>query len=390
MKKLKTNTSNLSLKRSDAWFRSGFFVAALLLCVVFSVPICAQTGADPGNRTTSESNAGEKAFQKWAFVPIVASSTETGFMFGALAVRFLEPGSPNAHTSTIDMLAFGSVKGQYSAIVSPNLYFADGKYHLDAHLRGAYWPGKYYGIGNDTPSDDPLDYESTSFEAGFLFERQIGTNSYVGGSYTFQHEEIDSDDDMLWVAGNIPGSEGGNQAGPGIALSFDTRDNINDARAGSYLLFESKWFRDTFGSDYDYTLYEFQASRYITLSRNAGLALAGQVRLARGDIPFRELSSPDGMDILRGIENGRYRDRDMAALQAEYRFPIKGRWGGTLFAESAQVAHDLGDIRFDDWKYSLGAGVRYALNPSERFNLRVDLSYVDNGFGFVLNIREAF
>ena len=44
----------------------------------------------------------------------------------------------------------------------------------------------------------------------------------------------------------------------------------------------------------------------------------------------------------------------------------------------------------DGWKYSVGGGLRYALNPAERFNIRLDLSWVDSGFGVVLNIREAF
>ena len=311
-------------------------------------------------------------------------------MFGALAVRFLEPDSPDARTETIDMMAYGTVEKQYSASISPNLYFSGGKYHLDAHFNGSLWTGNYYGIGNDTPSEDPLEYDATSFTGECRFERRVGRHTYIGGSYTFRHEAIDSDDGIIWENANIPGSDGGNQAGPGIALSLDTRDNINDARTGIYILLESKWFRESFGSDYDYTVYEFRANRYFVLPKNTGIAVGAQVRLSRGDIPFRELSSPDGTDILRGIENGRYRDRDMAALQAEYRFPIKGRWGGTLFAETAQVVRTFSDLDADGFKYSLGAGVRYALNPSERFNLRLDAGWVDGGIGFVLNIREAF
>jgi hypothetical protein len=112
--------------------------------------------------------------------------------------------------------------------------------------------------------------------------------------------------------------------------------------------------------------------------------------MARAQIPFRELNSPDGGSLLRGIEFGRYRDRDMAGLQAEYRFPIAGRWGAVLFAETAQVAHAIDQPTIDGWKYSLGGGIRFALNPGERFNMRLDLSFVDGGMGFTLNFRDAF
>ena len=126
------------------------------------------------------------------------------------------------------------------------------------------------------------------------------------------------------------------------------------------------------------------------MTDTTGLALGGKVNLARGNIPFTELNSPDGVTLLRGIENGRYRDRDMAGLQTEYRFPIVGRWGGVVFAETAQVAHELDELTMDGWKYSVGTGIRYALNPDERFNFRMDISFVDGGLGLALNFREAF
>ena len=48
------------------------------------------------------------------------------------------------------------------------------------------------------------------------------------------------------------------------------------------------------------------------------------------------------------IDNGRYLDRDLFALQSEFRYPIKGKFSGTVFAEVAQVASDIHDINFDN------------------------------------------
>ncbi len=36
------------------------------------------------------------------------------------------------------------------------------------------------------------------------------------------------------------------------------------------------------------------------------------------------------------------------------------------------------------------SGLRYTLNPEQRFNLRADIGWVDDGIGVIVNIREAF
>jgi outer membrane protein assembly factor BamA len=274
--------------------------------------------------------------------------------------------------------------------VAPNLYFKDELYHLKLTMVGALWPANYYGIGNDTHKDNKEKYESTSFSALLLFERKFKDKIYFGTNYLISYKELNIEEGGALESNEIIGVEDGLNSGPGIAVTFDTRDNENDARNGTFLNLRSNWFRPAFGSDFTFAKYEIFLGHYIPIANVTGLALGSQINLTRGDIPFTELNSPDGVRILRGIENGRYRDRDMVALQVEYRFPISNRWGAALFAETAQVAHEIDDLTMNGWKYSLGTGIRYALNPSERFNLRLDVSFVDDGFGLVLNIREAF
>jgi hypothetical protein len=77
-------------------------------------------------------------------------------------------------------------------------------------------------------------------------------------------------------------------------------------------------------------------------------------------------------------------------VQSGYRFPVWKRFSGALFAEAAQVANDYSDIEFSSLKTSIGLGIRYALNPEQRFNIRADIAWVDGGFGAVINVREAF
>jgi hypothetical protein len=342
------------------------------------------------NQSHNNSKSNQDQFQKWALFPIIASSTETGLLLGGMAVRFFKPRSKEMRTNIIDFMAYGSMNEQYSISVAPNFYFKEELYHLKLSMGGFLWPANYYGIGNDTSTDDKEKYESKTFVTDLLFERKLKGGIFVGGSYLLKYNDFKADEDGTLKSGEVIGSENSIMSGPGIAVSIDTRDNENDARNGSFLTFKSNWFRPAFGSDYTFEINEIFLRHFIQLTDTTGLALGGLVNLARGDIPFTELNSPDGVTLLRGIENGRYRDRDMAGLQTEYRFPIVGRWGGVVFAETAQVAHELDELTMDGWKYSVGTGIRYALNPDERFNFRMDISFVDGGLGLALNFREAF
>jgi hypothetical protein len=376
-------------------------LAVLLILVIvmgFSMTtLYAQDDVDETSKAQTESNQNHKnsksdqdQFQKWALFPIITSSAETGLMLGGMAVRFFKPRSPKMRTNSIDFMAYGSINQQYGISVAPNLYFQEELYHLKLSMGGFLWPANYYGIGNDTSTDDKEKYDSKTFATDVLFERKVKGGIFLGGSYLFKYNDFETDEDGVLKSGDVLGSKDGILSGPGIALTLDTRDNENDARSGSFLSLKSNWFRPAFGSDYTFEKYEIFLRHFVQLTDTTGLALAGQVNLARGNIPFTELNSPDGMTLLRGIENGRYRDRDMAGLQTEYRFPFVGRWAGVVFAETAQVAHELGEMTLDGLKYSVGTGIRYALNPDERFNFRLDLSFVDGGLGLILNFREAF
>jgi outer membrane translocation and assembly module TamA len=175
-----------------------------------------------------------------------------------------------------------------------------------------------------------------------------------------------------------------------LRSAFDTRDNTNAPHTGALLRYEWALFDSALGSDYDFSEQTLDARYYHPTSERTTLAVAALVRSARGDVPFRRLSTPDGEMILRGIEKRRYIDKALTAFQVEYRYPIRGAWSGTAFVEAAQVAPSLEGMRGDAYKTSVGLGLRFALAPEERLNVRADVSFVDDEVGFVLFFREAF
>ena len=57
--------------------------------------LLADDDVTPKDQQDSSQNHNKKKFQKWAMLPVFASSTETGLQLGAMAFRFFEPADPD-------------------------------------------------------------------------------------------------------------------------------------------------------------------------------------------------------------------------------------------------------------------------------------------------------
>jgi hemolysin activation/secretion protein len=109
-----------------------------------------------------------------------------------------------------------------------------------------------------------------------------------------------------------------------------------------------------------------------------------------GNVPFRYLSALGGTDIMRGYYAGRYRDKNLIALQSEFRFPLFWRFGMVVFASIGEVSDKILVYRFKTVKYGIGTGLRFALKPHEKLNLRIDFGWGNQSFASYLTVTEAF
>lgn len=329
--------------------------------------------------------------QRWAAFPIIASSPETGQMLGGMLFYFFPVDELGKQASTIDTMIYGTTKGQYGVQVSPNIFFDAGRYRLNAMLSRSIWQANYYGIGMDSP-DAAEKYKSSNLQGVLTLERRFGDDFVLDIMGLYDSNDITVQQGGMLETERVPGYDDGTYNGLGFEGGYDTRDNTNSPTEGVVVRYRYAKYASGLGSDLEFNLQNWDVRHYRKTEwmKDSVLALAATVRRTNGEVPFRYLSSPDGTLILRGIENGRYRDRDMLALQSEWRFPIHGRFSATAFAEAAQVAPRLGEMTAGRFVTSLGAGIRYALNPDQRFNVRGDLAWVDHGVGMIIYVREAF
>lgn len=368
----------------------GFVLLTALSLIASSyLPLRADESGVVSDATDMEEAKTEEKQQRWAAFPILASSTETGFMFGGMLFHFLPVDEPGQQASTIDLMAFATTEDQYQVSLSPNLFFDNNRYRLNLSLSYSSWEANYYGIGNDS-SDEKEEYQSDSIGAGFTMERKFYDKFVASISGAYASEELTTEAGGVLQTEDIAGSSDFEYAGLGVSAGYDTRDNTNAPNSGALATIGSMWYGDYLGSDYDFDIQSLDLRCFIPIREDKILALSAGMMEAHGNVPFHMLPSPDGTRLLRGIENGRYRDRILVGLQSGYRFPVWKRFSGALFAEAAQVANDYSDIEFTSFKTSIGLGIRYALNPDQRFNIRADIAWVDGEFGAVINVREAF
>jgi outer membrane protein assembly factor BamA len=149
-------------------------------------------------------------------------------------------------------------------------------------------------------------------------------------------------------------------------------------------------FAGIFGSHYKFIRITLDVRQYFSLWETHVLAYQIYANVITGHPPFYKMSLFGGSNIMRGYYEGRYRDRDMLAFQAEYRLPVWWRFGIVGFAGYGDVAHRLSDFRIKDFKYSIGYGIRFGIDQQNRLNIRLDIGYGKKSAYPVIAFQEAF
>lgn len=373
--------------------RATAFGLALLLC--HSTAASAQ-----GDTAAAEAGSPQTASRGNTLVPlpVIFYQTETSLGFGATLGYFFQMGTPpdaNARrqSSVAQLTAIYTLNKQIITSLRTELFPAGGQYRVLGEVAFIRFPTKFWGIGNDTPDSAEEDYTPDLLNLLFEIQAQVATGWYAGivgqvGRRTLKEVAPGG----LLEGGTIPGAEDGNLVGGGGLLSRDTRSSTTYPTSGSYHQLKGMLYNGFFGSSYDFATITLDLRKYLPLGTNHLVAFRGLGIVTPGSPPFDLMPQLGGDVLLRGYFAGRYRDRDLVALQGEYRARVWGRIGATVFGGVGQVSNELADLTFDGLHSSAGVGLRFLLSPEEGLNIRADFGY---GFstkttGFYLGIGEVF
>jgi len=331
---------------------------------------------------------------EFVIAPIPFYSPSIGFGVALGAAYIYNPGFAGTNSAPwiTGVGGFYSDNGSWGAGAGHKMSWNDDKWRAFGAIAHANLNYDFFGIGSgagDNGRSIPLRQRATAGVVEIL--RGVGNHWYVGGRYVVAqvHTSIDtSDPDVPPAFASIPIGMDTRLSAAGLHVQRDSRDSSFYPTRGALFDVEANFFDPAFGSDFTFQSYGIAYNHYLPIATNQVLALRGMANAASGDAPFFALPSFGAHADLRGYTPGRYRDKMMFAVQAEYRWRFTKRFGLVAFAGVGGVAPELD--QFDTLLPSIGTGLRYVLAEKNNVSLRFDAAWGRHDQAFYIGVGEAF
>jgi outer membrane protein assembly factor BamA len=338
----------------------------------------------------AEQDSLKKSRSGFTFFPIVFRSPDTKWAGGASVnyYYYASGNESNGRPSTISPSLIYTQRSQIISSLAADLWIGDS-YNFSGSLNYLKFPNTFYGIGNNTSDDMAEDYTQRVFFLGLAFQKKVHQSLYLGFNYLIGNGKmIEVEENGLLAKGNIVGSEGGMVSGVGFSANWDSRNNIFYPTSGGLYGFSLTLYNSAIGSDFDFVEYSLSGSKYLPVFSSHVLAFQGVLTARTGTPPFQLLSQLGG--ILRGYIANRFIDKNLLAMQVEYRLPVWWRFGVVGFVGFGDVANKITNFQVGNFKHSIGWGILYLFVRDEKINFRLDFGYGNDSSQFYISFFEAF
>ncbi len=368
----------------------------ILLCCICLYLSCSQlTGQETEKDTLFDASS-----RTFLTLPLIINNPafETGF--GVVPMYFFKFDKSDAVSppSIATLLGLYSTNKSYVFIGSARLFWDEDKNRANV----AFGPTRVnYDFEYELDGADPVRLVYSELRTFILLEysRKVVGDFYLGALYlgtqtNYRFDQgTDEQNEFTEALFEANGIYDNFISSIGLNLSFDNRDYVYYPTSGLSFSVRPKLFRSWLGSDNDYVDTDFNATyfRSWTVKNVLGISLAGGI--ATGDVPFDGYQTYGTRNNLRGYPGGKYRGKNMVALQAEFRRIIYNRWGAVAFAGTGSIwGNDQEEESFErNWLPSIGLGARYMVSKEKRINIRLDYAFgVDGNQGLYFGIMEAF
>jgi len=365
----------------------------LLLLVLFFL-IQNSWAQDPKDVFKTDTLIKSKKYQ-FIGIPIIFYTPETNFGFGAGGQVFLLK-SKNVYNDRVSNIFFDAIytsNKQFIFDILPQIYFGKGNYYLDVNFQYKIFPNSFWGIGGDTPESNKEPFDMTSQILNVSFLKRLPPNLNFGIEFIYENYDItEVEEGGILAEGDILGSKSAIVSGAGFIFNLDTRDNIGSPISGELLKINAKFSSELFGATQGYNKLIADLRTYQKLTDQSILALQFYYEGVFGDPPFQGLATFGGGKRARGYFQGRFIDKQMYIVQAEYRYRFHSRWALASFGLFGEVVDDPQNFfSFSNMKPSIGGGVRFKLLKDQNTWVRLDVGKgIDGSSGFYFGINEAF
>lgn len=321
--------------------------------------------------------------------PLAFFLPETSLAFGGAGIAVFNIGKERTwRRSQVQLGTAYTLKNQILIFVPYELYIKQ-RLKINGELGYYRYFYNYYGIGIDSKADDLETYDANYPRVLTTFSYRIKKSSFIGIQYRFDHFDIPRTDSLL-TANNPVGIAGGTISTLGLNLIQDTRDDIFYPRKGVLASLTVENGGSYTLSDYNYSLIQLDVSYYHTFGEQHTIASNFYTGTTIGDAPFFGYYYLASGKRGRGFNDRRFIDRNIALLQAEYRFPIYKRFRGAAFTSLGTVGNQYSDLANNRKLWSYGAGLRFQVSKKQMSHIRLDVARSFEGLQFYVTIGEAF
>jgi outer membrane protein assembly factor BamA len=326
-------------------------------------------------------------------VPIAFYTPETRWGFGVgltSTFRFKKDDSvANARPSQSSLGITYTQNKQILLFLPFQIFYDNNRYYTYGEVGYFKYNYLYYGIGNQ--SITPESYGVTFPRIKLNVFKKIRPNIYAGLRYQYEDYNITETVGNGELSKNmVYGTPRSRTSGVGLGLLYDTRDMIFFPSKGIFADFAFFNNSSLWGSNVRFDRLTADVASYKTIKNHLVWANNVYGSFIVGQAPFNMLSELGGPKKLRGYFQGRFRDENAVLLQSEARFDIYKRLGGVVFGSTGWLGNQADFIRFNDTKYSYGAGLRFTLNTKDHLNIRFDYALGKDISNFYITIGEAF
>jgi hypothetical protein len=360
-------------------------------------PVLAASGAEapppeaPGGPAAevAAASADGRGRRSWFALPMLFWLPETKLGFaGTGGLHFRLAGA--AEASSAFLVVGYTMEGQGSVDVSSDVSLRGGAL-LSGRFRAVHYPDSFYGIGPHSTLAAREEMTRRFVELNVAGELPVlGARLRAGPRLHARAEEItDVTPGGLIAARAVDGASGFGAVGVGAGVTWDSRDRPLWPSRGAFAQAAYLYYADGLGRNAGFGRGSVEGRLFLPLGRERVLGVAALLEETHGETPFSLLSKLGSTRYLRGIREGRYRDRLAWAAQAELRVPLAERLYATAFGAFGDVGPDLAALRADDLKVAGGGGVRVRLTD-EGANLRLDVAASEAGAEVYVLLLEAF
>jgi outer membrane protein assembly factor BamA len=325
---------------------------------------------------------------------MVYISTDNAFGLGGEILRpFRAPGADRStRDSELRLAGRYTTNNRGKIEFVATVFFGNGRWHLKSRFTHDTLGQRFWGIGPDTPSSNEERFrpKDSRFYAELL--RTVFPRMQIGVRGERQHYKyIETEEGGLLDTQPYPGIGADNVLGFGLVAEWDSRDSIYSPSRGHYIQGFALFFSEETGSDYTFNNYYLDARRYFAVRGGDGvLALQGFLFATTGEPPIWRLAQMGGRAHSRGYRRGRYVDRTLLALQAEWRQSVLWRLGVVGFAGLADVAYEFADLRLKTMRPTVGGGLRLRVADRRDISARADVAFGGDTPRFYFSIGHAF